>query len=714
MRLFIAEKPSLALAIATGLGSKNRKDGYYDCGDDIVSYCFGHIMQQCNPDEYDEKYKAWKMETLPIIPVKWKLKVSPDCKKQYNIIKQLVSKADVIVNAGDPDREGQLLVDEVLNEFGVFTPGNSNYKPVQRILLNALDDKSVKIALNNLKDNREYVGLRNSALARARADWLIGMNFTRAYTLKARSAGYDLKLSIGRVQTPTAALIARRELEIKNFKPTEFYNLIVTWKTCVDTFNSTWLIPDDCPGTDAEGHIIDRAIINQISKKVQGVNGTVIKVEQKPGKSLQRLPYSLSSLQIDAGKLYGFSPQHVLDIQQSLYEKKLTTYPRSDCEYLPENQFSDIGSILNNIKSISDELYTLVQGADIKIRSRAWNDKKITAHHAIIPTTVKPDFAKLSGDEKKVYELIARAYLAQFYPAKTFLTTTILTEAAGEVFKTTGTVIQELGWKKLYRHYDENDAEEDVSLPSVKEGESVQFGNSEVKAGITKPPARFTPSTIIKAMKEIWKYVKDENLKASLKECSGIGTEATRASIIETIQERGYVKVEKKNLVPTEAGFLLLKIVDENMTYPDITAKWEQDLDAISKRELPIKDFMAKQEGYIQNLLKNLDSIQIEQAKAAYVCPNCQKPLRRIKGSKGFFWSCAGYPECKTSFQDKNGKPNMEPKTKPPANGPKCPKCGKPLVQRKGQKVKFWGCTGYPDCKEMFWDKNGKPEMENC
>ena len=245
MRLFIAEKPSLALAIATGLGSKNRKDGYYDCGDDIVTYCFGHIMQQCNPDEYDEKYKAWKMETLPIIPVKWKLKVSPDCKKQYNIIKQLVSKADVIVNAGDPDREGQLLVDEVLNEFGVFTPGNSNYKPVQRVLLNALDDKSVKIALNNLKDNREYVGLRNSALARARADWLIGMNFTRAYTLKARAAGYDLKLSIGRVQTPTAALIARRELEIKNFKPVEFYNLLVTWQTGKNSFGSTWKITDD-------------------------------------------------------------------------------------------------------------------------------------------------------------------------------------------------------------------------------------------------------------------------------------------------------------------------------------------------------------------------------------------------------------------------------------------------------------------------------------
>ena len=658
MRLFIAEKPSLALAIANGLGHKSKKDGYFDCGDDIVTFCYGHIMQQCSPDEYDEKYKQWKLETLPIIPEKWKLKVSPNCAKQFKVIKDLVKKADIIVNAGDPDREGQLLVDEVLNELGVL-----NTKPIQRILLNALDDKSVKAALNDIRDNKDFSGLRNSALARSRADWLIGMNFTRAYSIKARTAGYDQKFTIGRVQTPTAALIVRRENEIKNFQPVTYYNLIVSWQGEKAPFETTWQVPNDFTEADPEGRILKKEILESIWQKIQANNssGKIVKVEQKPGKTSQRLPYSLSSLQIEAGRVYGFSPQQVLDIQQSLYEKKLTSYPRSDCEYLPENQLSDIGSILNNLRTVSDEMYRLVDGADIKIRSKAWNDKKITAHHAIIPTTVKPDFSQLSSDEKKMYELIARSYIAQFYPPKTYLTTTAIVESAGETFKTLGTVIQDAGWTKLYHDTDNAKA---AALPSLKEGETVNAVESSIKDGITKPPARFTPATLIKAMKEIYKYVKDDSLKASLKECSGIGTEATRANIVELIQDRGYVKLEKKNLVPTELGFLLLEVVDENMIYPDITAKWEQNLEAISHRQMPIQEFMEKQQEYINTLLSNLSKTQIKPSASAVTCPDCGKRMRRIKGKNGYFWACTGYPECKKTFNDKKGKPDTSPAKK--------------------------------------------------
>lgn len=658
MRLFIAEKPSLALAIANGLGHKSKKDGYFDCGDNIVTFCYGHIMQQCSPDEYDEKYKQWKLETLPIIPEKWKLKVSPNCAKQFKVIKDLVKKADIIVNAGDPDREGQLLVDEVLNELGVL-----NTKPIQRILLNALDDKSVKAALNDIRDNKDFSGLRNSALARSRADWLIGMNFTRAYSIKARAAGYDQKFTIGRVQTPTAALIVRRENEIKNFQPVTYYNLIVTWQGEKTPFETTWQVPNDFTEADHEGRILKKDILESIWQKIQanGSNGKIVKVEQKPGKTSQRLPYSLSSLQIEAGRVYGFSPQQVLDIQQSLYEKKLTSYPRSDCEYLPENQLSDIGSILNNLRTVSDEMYRFVDGADIKIRSKAWNDKKITAHHAIIPTTVKPDFSQLSSDEKKMYELIARSYIAQFYPPKTYLTTTVIVESAGETFKTVGTVIQDAGWTKLY--HDTDDAKV-AALPSLKEGETVNAVESSIKEGITKPPARFTPATLIKAMKEIYKYVKDDSLKASLKECSGIGTEATRANIVELIQDRGYVKLERKNLVPTELGFLLLEVVDENMIYPDITAKWEQNLEAISHRQMPIQEFMEKQQEYINTLLSNLSKTQIKPSASAVTCPDCGKRMRRIKGKNGYFWACTGYPECKKTFNDKKGKPDTSPTKK--------------------------------------------------
>ena len=658
MRLFIAEKPSLALAIANGLGIKQKKDGYFDGGENIVTFCYGHIMQQCSPDEYDEKYKQWKMETLPIIPEKWKLKITPSCVKQFKIIKDLIKKADIIVNAGDPDREGQLLVDEVLNELGVLKT-----KTIQRILLNALDDKSVKAALNDIRSNNDFTGLRNSALARSRADWLIGMNFTRAYSIKAREAGYDEKFTIGRVQTPTAALIVRRENEIKNFKPITYYNLMVSWQGESEPFETTWQVPEDFTEADPEGRILKKDLLDAIWQKVQDNNfiGKIIKVEQKPGKTSQRLPYSLSSLQIDAGKIYGFTPQQVLDIQQSLYEKKLTSYPRSDCEYLPENQISDIGHIMDNLKSISDEMYRFVEGADIKIRSKAWNDKKITAHHAIIPTTVKPDFSALSSDEKKMYELVAKSYVAQFYPPKTYLTTTILVESAGELFKTTGTIIQDAGWTKLYHNIDDT---KENKLPSLREGQDVKAVGNNIKEGVTKPPARFTPATLIKAMKEIYRYVKDDSLKASLKDCSGIGTEATRANIVETIQNRGYVKLEKKNLVPTELGFLLLEVVDDNMIYPDITARWEQDLDAISHRQMPIQEFMEKQQGYINTLLANLQKTQIRQSASAVICPDCGKRMRRIKGKNGYFWACTGYPDCKKTFNDKKGKPDKSPARK--------------------------------------------------
>lgn len=654
MRLFIAEKPSLALAIANGLGNKGKKDGYFDCGNDIVTFCFGHIMQQCSPDEYDEKYKQWKMETLPILPEKWKLKVTPSCAKQFKIIKELVKKAEIIVNAGDPDREGQLLVDEVLNELGVLQT-----KPIKRILLNALDEKSVRAALNDIRENKDFSGLRNSALARSRADWLIGMNFTRAYSIKAREAGYQQNFTIGRVQTPTAALIIRREKEIKNFKPVTYYNLIVRWQSDTGTFDSTWQVPDDFLEADPDGRILKKEALTAVWEKIQSNNSTgkIIQVEQKPGKTSQRLPYSLSSLQIEAGKIYGLSPQEVLDIQQSLYEKKLTTYPRSDCEYLPENQLSDIGCVMNNLKSISDEIYQFVENADIKIRSRAWNDKKITAHHAIIPTTVKPDFSQLSSNEKKMYELVARSYIAQFYPPKTYLTTTVTVDSVGELFKTTGTIIQEAGWTKLYR-YVENEKINESKLPNLSQGKSVSAISSNIKEGITKPPARFTPATLIKAMKEIYKYVKDDSLKASLKDCSGIGTEATRANIVELIQNRGYVKLESKNLVPTDLGLLLFEVVDENMLYPDITAVWERDLDAISCREMPIREFMEKQQGYINTLLANLQKTTIRQSASKVSCPECGKNMRRIKGKSGYFWACTGYPACKKTFNDKKGKPD--------------------------------------------------------
>ena len=298
-RVFVAEKPSLGRAIAQGLGKCTPGDGCIYAGGDVVTWCFGHILEQCSPEEYDEKYKAWRIEDLPILPSQWKMKVKKGAEKQYKVIRALVKDADEIVNAGDPDREGQLLVDEVLNELGVLRT-----KPIRRILLNALDEKSVAEALRNLQPNEEFVGLRNSALARSRADWLIGMNLSRIYTIRARAAGYPNTVSVGRVQTPTMGLVVRREIEIRQFRPVTFFTPRIAWQHANGTFLTKWKTRE-MDGVDAEGHIIDRDVADRILLEGKNSAASVLHVEQKKGTSAQRLPYSLSALQIEAGKKFG-------------------------------------------------------------------------------------------------------------------------------------------------------------------------------------------------------------------------------------------------------------------------------------------------------------------------------------------------------------------------------------------------------------------------
>lgn len=539
-RLFIAEKPSLGRAIAQGLGKCTTGDGCIYAGNDVVTWCFGHILEQCSPEEYDEKYAKWRIEDLPILPSAWKMKVKQSAAKQYKIIRALVKDADEIVHAGDPDREGQLLVDEVLSELGVLRT-----KPIRRILLNALDEKSVADALRSLHSNDEFVGLRNSALARSRADWLIGMNLSRIYTIRAREAGYTNTVSVGRVQTPTMGLVIRREIEIQQFRPVTFFTPRILWQHENGSFLTKWK-PRELDGVDGEGRIIEKNVAERIIIEVKNSPAKISSVEQKKGTAAQRLPYSLSALQIDAGKVFGYSPQDVLDAQQSLYEKKYTSYPRSDCDYLPENQLADKDAILENLAALSAPFSAFAEKADRSIKSRAWNDKKISAHHAIIPTTVRPDYAALSEKEKNLYGLIARAYIAQFYPAQEFLSTKIDVSVGEEIFTASGKVILQDGWKALYQKQTDDKAKDDAdevqNLPSLREGDSVTYQDGKIQEGVTKPPPRFTPATLLKAMKEIHKYVKDKELKETLKECSGIGTEATRAEVIEVIQKRGYVR----------------------------------------------------------------------------------------------------------------------------------------------------------------------------
>ena len=661
-RLFIAEKPSMGRAIAQGLealGNKSRSaDGCIHVGSDTVTWLFGHILEQYSPDEYDEKYKRWHIEDLPIVPSVWKLKVKPDAKKQYKIVSALAKEADEIIHAGDPDREGQLLVDELLAHIGVLKT-----KPIKRILLNALDVKSVQEALRYIRPNDEFVGLRNSALARSRADWLIGMNLSRIYTILARSAGYDSVVNVGRVKTPTMGLVVRREIEIRTFKPVTFFTPQVEFRHANGTFRAKWKAQEQ-DGVDEEGRILKKDLAEEILTSSSVPPAKIESVEQKKGTSPQRLPYSLSALQIDAGKIFGYSPQEVLDTQQALYEKKLTSYPRSDCDYLPENQLGDAAAILKNLAAADSSLERFIEKADLSIKSRAWNDKKISAHHAIVPTTVETKLSDLSEKEKNLYMLIAKSYIAQFYPAQEFLSTKVELSAGGEMFTASGKVILQQGWKSLYQNdvkKDEEEREEQQSLPDMQQGDSVEFAGGKIVEGVTKPPARFTPATLLKAMKEIHKYVHDKELAASLKECSGIGTEATRAGMIDELEKRGFIKKAGKNFVPTEIASSMCRILPESLIYPDLTARWEDALDKIGKKEMSLADFGAQQKRFLDELLAGAKEAKIPPPRNLPLCPACKKPLRRRKSKKGtWFWSCSGYPDCTKAFADERGKPGKE------------------------------------------------------
>ena len=533
-----------------------------------------------------------------------------------------------------------------------------NKKPVQRILLNALDEKSVKNSLNDLRDNKSFQGLKNAALGRSRADWLIGMNLSRAYTIRARQAGYE-NISVGRVMTPTMALVVRRDEEIKNFKPVTHYSIQAIFKNNFGEIPATWQMSEKISNLDSEGRLLDKKIaeiflekFNYESKKF----GKIINVEEKNKIESQRLPYSLSTLQIEAGKKFGYSPQIVLDTMQNLYEKKLTTYPRSDCEFLPENQFGDAKEILENLK-IFPKLAEFIKNADISIKSRAWNDKKISAHHAIIPTRIKADFGNLNEVEKNLYLMVAQAYLAQFYPPHEYKSTKVTISFADEKFVGKGKNITKLGWKAIYKNFADDSEESESILPQVIEGEKVKYISGKILEKTTKPPTKFSPSTLLQAMKEIFKFVKNDDLKSELKECSGIGTEATRAGIIEKLQSSGFLKLAGKFFEPTEKARMAVKILPYEIIFPDTTAIWEKSLEEVANGKENFEEFYKGQIGDLTKLLEKAKKVEIISSKNAVKCPNCGKVMIRRKGKNGYFWGCSGFPECRTTAKDDKGKP---------------------------------------------------------
>ncbi|OCG67820.1 DNA topoisomerase III [Gilliamella sp. Nev5-1] len=598
-RLFIAEKPSLARAIADVLPKPHQKgNGFIKASNgDIVSWCIGHLLEQATPEIYDPKYKKWVMSDLPIVPEKWILMPKDNTKKQFNILVDLINSADQIVHAGDPDREGQLLVDEVLN-YCQLSP--SKRKAIQRCLISDLNASAVEKSLQQLRNNQDFIPLSTSALARARADWLYGINMSRLCTIVGQKNGYRGVLSIGRVQTPILGLVVRRDLEIAQFVPKPFYEVFAVLQTKDnETFKAKWQPSEACaPYQDEEGRVLVKKLAENVCQRIKGKPGTIDKVSNKKKELAPPMPFNLSALQIEMARKNGLSAQDVLDICQSLYEKhKLITYPRSDCRFLPEDHLKQIMGVKSAIENNCPELQTAIEQASFTLRSKAWNNKKVEAHHAIIPTLRKTKMTNLSDNEKAVYQVIATQYLAQFYPAYKYAELQIDVDIQGGKFIAKANQMLDEGWKILFRNKnyqtDADDNETNGLLTKlVKKGETVQCVDTELLSKETQPPRAFTDATLLSAMTGIARFVKDPEIKKILRETDGLGTEATRAGIIELLFKRQFLTRQGKTIRSTDVGKNLILSLPDIMSMPDMTAHWELQLDEISKKEFSYQQFM--------------------------------------------------------------------------------------------------------------------------
>ena len=592
MRLFIAEKPSLARAIADVLPKPHRRgDGYISCGSgDTVTWCVGHLLEQAEPDAYDTRYARWNLADLPIVPEKWQLKPKPSVAKQLNVIKRLLGEAEQVIHAGDPDREGQLLVDEVLDYLELAPEKRQN---VQRCLINDLNPQAVERAVSRLRDNREFIPLCVSALARARADWLYGINMTRAYTILGRNAGYNGVLSVGRVQTPVLGLVVRRDEEIENFVSKDFYEVkahIVT--PAEERFTAMWVPSESCePHQDEEGRLLNKALAEHVIKRIEGQPAIVTGYNDKRESEIAPLPFSLSTLQIEAAKRFNLSAQQVLDLCQRLYEThKLITYPRSDSRYLPEEHFAGRHAVMNAIASHVPELQQ-VAAVDPDKRNRCWDDKKVDAHHAIIPTA-RAGNINLSDDERKIYTLVARQYLMQFCPDAMYRKCVIDLDIANGKFVAKARFLAEAGWRALLGAKERDDEDEGSPLPVVVKGDELLCEKGELMERQTQPPRPFTDATLLSAMTGIARFVQDKELKKILRATDGLGTEATRAGIIELLFRRTFLYKKGRYIHSSEAGRALIHCLPEIAARPDMTADWEATLTQISEKTRRYQDFM--------------------------------------------------------------------------------------------------------------------------
>ncbi|EHG7502611.1 DNA topoisomerase III [Salmonella enterica] len=643
MRLVLCEKPSQGRDIAKFLGATQRGDGFLSGPGVTVTWARGHLLETAEPEVYGEQYgKPWRTEVLPLLPQQWKLVVKADAKAQFAVINRLLKQVDEVVIATDADREGEVIARELL-DYCKFQGR------IFRLWMSALDDASIRAALSDLWPSSRTEALYYAGVGRSRADWLIGMNLTRLFTLKGREAGIGNVLSVGRVQTPTLAIVVQRDREIENFVAKPYFEVIATLAVNGAAFPAKWV--PAAQYCDEEKRCIQLGVVAQVVELCrQTPTGAVIDSQTERKKQSAPLAFSLSSLQQACSRHWGMPAQTVLDIAQKLYEThKLTSYPRTDCGYLPVSMREEIPQVLSAVVGTDPALQPVVAQLDTQFVSRIWNDKKITAHHGIIPTKHTGDLSKLSDEERNVYQLVRLHYLAQFMPLMEVDATEATFNIGGQLFRTRGNVVVKAGWKSLFgKMADDDEKGDEAVLPAMQAGQVCQVQGAEQRAQQTRPPAPYNDGTLIAAMTNAAAFVTDAALKKVLKENAGIGTEATRAGIIDTLVKRGFLVREKKALRSTPLGRSLVDVLPGTLTNPGLTALWEQMLDEVAAGRVSLDDFMAKQSQWVSQLVAQGKSQPLAmQVPPSPPCPVCGGKTSQRKGKNGSFWGCLNYPDCK-------------------------------------------------------------------
>lgn len=692
LALVLAEKPSVARDIARVLNCKKKGNGYLEGNKYIVTWALGHLVTLADPEEYNKKYRTWDLEDLPILPREMKLVTIKQTSKQFNIVQNQMRRRDVdrIIIATDAGREGELVARWILEKANIK-------KPVERLWISSVTDRAIQDGFNNLKDGRKYENLYESAKGRAEADWIVGINGTRALTVK-----YNSQLSCGRVQTPTLAMIAQREEEIKKFVPQEYYGI----EAKIEGFRLIW------QDINNNTRSFNREKIFEILNSIKGKDVKIVEVNKNNKRSFSPALYDLTELQRDANRLFNFSAKSTLSIMQNLYERhKILTYPRTDSRYLSDDMIETLKDRLKaiNIGEYSKFASRLISRPIVANKSFVDN-KKVTDHHAIIPTEERVNLSNLSNDERKIYDLVVKRFLSVLYPPFEYEQITIKAQIGNENFVAKGKRILKQGWKEIYSNvYDDEEAEEDFGeqiLPEINKGQTFKVLTLNETQGKTKPPSYFNEGTLLSAMENPSKYMakKDEELSRILGETGGIGTVATRADIIEKLFKTFLIENRGKDILTTGKGKQLLELVPEELKSPALTARWEKKLGLISDGKLTRETFIEEMKDYSKTIVKEIKNSQLEfkhDNLTRTKCPNCGKYMLEVKTKKGKMYVCQDR-EC-------NHRINISQIT-----NARCPNCKKRLELKGEGEGRIYTCPcGYREKYSAFNErmKKGKDKL---